>query len=241
MSRQYPDFELYASGRPMRACMRLRRSRAPDIARRYPPNPYGPGVNDALPSDINVLVLKSAPQIPIRHDASRGATSTTSPRRRTAFGKQFVWWVKDDLDVERMLAAAARFAGLHRLPILQDDDPDGNHTGARGSHGIHEDATDTDSPSRDRIFSGRCVRRLVGVRGGDCRGGLSETDPLRCCERSELPARLTAPASASFSNASTTKWTRGTRRFSRLSSIVRAVTEQITTTTTRAETPRNSF
>ena len=45
-------------------------------------------------------------------------------RRRTAFAKPFVWWVKDDLDVRAMREAAGAFVGMHDFRSFTDSDPD---------------------------------------------------------------------------------------------------------------------
>ena len=44
-------------------------------------------------------------------------------RRRTAFAKPYVWWVKEDLDLPRMREVAARFVGMHDFRSFSDDDP----------------------------------------------------------------------------------------------------------------------
>jgi tRNA pseudouridine38-40 synthase len=70
------------------------------------------GLNDRLPSDINVLRVDPAPDdFHARHDARRRFYLYQISRRRTAFGKRFVWWVKEPLDVRQMQACAALFSG----------------------------------------------------------------------------------------------------------------------------------
>jgi tRNA pseudouridine38-40 synthase len=135
-----------------------------------------------------------------RHDAIARSYIYHVARRRTAFAKQFVWWVKDDLDVERMRAAAARFAGLHDFQSFTDDDPEEKSTQVLVElMEIHEDADLILIHVEGSHFLWKMVRRLVGVLVEIGRGGLSETDALAMLsERSELPARLTAPASGLF-------------------------------------------
>jgi tRNA pseudouridine38-40 synthase len=49
-------------------------------------------------------------------------------RRRTAFGKKLVWWIKDELDVRRMRAAAALFVGMRDWQAFTEDDPEEKST-----------------------------------------------------------------------------------------------------------------
>src|SRR5919206_4444849 len=107
------EFELYGSGRTdagvhamaQVAHLDLQTTAAPEMLRRR--------INDALPSDINILRAdKVRHKFHARHDAKARSYIYNVSRRRTAFAKPFVWWVKDDLHVERMRAAAARFVGF---------------------------------------------------------------------------------------------------------------------------------
>src|SRR5262245_5950064 len=104
------EFELYGSGRTD-AGVHARGQVAPlDIDVSLPPETLRRRINDALPSDINVLqVEKVRRRFHARHDAVARSYIYQISRRRTAFAKPFVWWVKEDLDAERMRRAAARF------------------------------------------------------------------------------------------------------------------------------------
>src|SRR5262245_60689294 len=65
-------------------------------------------LNDLLPFDIHIQRLDAAPAaFHARHDALLRVYRYRVSRRRTAFGKPFVWWVRDHLDAARMAAAAA--------------------------------------------------------------------------------------------------------------------------------------
>src|SRR6476646_5133087 len=65
------------------------------------------GVNDRLPSDVNVLeAAETADGFHARHDALSRTYEYRISRVRTAFEKPFVWWVKDTLDAEAMKAGA---------------------------------------------------------------------------------------------------------------------------------------
>src|SRR5437867_10842937 len=94
------EFELYGSGRTdagvhaisQVAHLDLQTSSAPEALRRR--------INEALPADINILrAEKVRHKFHARHDAKARSYIYNVARRRTAFAKPFVWWVKDDLDV----------------------------------------------------------------------------------------------------------------------------------------------
>jgi tRNA pseudouridine38-40 synthase len=72
------------------------------------------GVNKLLPHDINLLSVRAcAAGFHARHDAVRRYYLYQIAARRTAFGKPFVWWVRDALDVAAMEAAGRLLAGRH--------------------------------------------------------------------------------------------------------------------------------
>jgi tRNA pseudouridine38-40 synthase len=71
-------------------------------------------VNDLLPTDIEVLGLDLAPErFHARHDAVLRSYVYQLSRRRTAFAKPFVWWVKRPLDAERLRSAWSMLVGRH--------------------------------------------------------------------------------------------------------------------------------
>ena len=195
------DFELYGSGRTDAGVHALAQVAHLDIDTDVPPEALRRRVNDALPSDINILrVEKVRHKFHARHDATGRSYVYHLARRRTAFAKSLVWWVKDDLDVERMRAAAARFVGLHDFQSFSDDDPEEKSTQVLVDVlEIHEDGDLILVHIEGSHFIWKMVRRLVGVLVQIGRGQLSEADAVgMLTTRSELPARLTAPASGLF-------------------------------------------
>ncbi|MCS6885463.1 MAG: tRNA pseudouridine(38-40) synthase TruA [Acidobacteriota bacterium] len=71
-------------------------------------------INASLPKDINLLKVERADlNFHARHDAVSRYYLYQLSRRRTALAKNFVWWIKDELDVEAMSAAATAIAGMH--------------------------------------------------------------------------------------------------------------------------------
>lgn len=197
------DFELYGSGRTDAGVHALAQVAHLDVSTTLPPDTITRRLNDELPADINILSATVVPhRFHARHDAVARRYLYQIATRRTAFAKPFVWWVKEPLRVERMQQAAASFIGLHDFGSFAAADRDDAEASTRvllerlevrahgslllvGVEGSH--------------FLWRMVRRLVGVlaavgRGDlDARGAASLLD-----QRSDLPAKLTAPASGLF-------------------------------------------
>jgi tRNA pseudouridine38-40 synthase len=195
------DFELYGSGRTDAGVHALAQIAHLDIDIAGAAETLRRRINDALPADINVLhAEKVRHRFHARHDALARSYIYHVARRRTAFAKQYVWWVKDDLDVNRMREAAAQFVGLHDFQFFSDDEPDEKSTKVLvDTLEIYEDGDLLLIHIEGSHFLWKMVRRLVGVLVEIGRGGLSASTvgTLRA-ERSDLPARLTAPASGLF-------------------------------------------
>ncbi len=158
-------------------------------------------MNDALPSDINVL---SVEPVPHRFHARRDAVSRSYvyqvALRRTAFAKPFVWWVKDDLDVRAMREAAGAFVGMHDFRSFTDSDPDEVSTHVQVDLvELKEDGALILFRVGGSHFVWKMVRRVVGVLVEVGRGRLSADEAEGFLEeRSTVPARVTAPASGLF-------------------------------------------
>jgi tRNA pseudouridine38-40 synthase len=196
-----PAFELYGSGRTDAGVHASAQVAHLDIDLTTPPEGLRRRINEALPSDINILrAEKVRHKFHARHDAKGRSYVYNVARRRTAFAKPFVWWVKDDLDLNRMRAAAARFVGFHDFQSFSDDDPDEKSTHVQvDTLEIYEDGDLILIHIEGSHFIWKMVRRLVGVLVEIGRGGLTvDSAASMLAERSELPARLTAPASGLF-------------------------------------------
>ena len=135
-----------------------------------------------------------------RHDAVARSYLYHVARRRSAFYKPFVWWVKEGLNVAAMRQAAAGFVGLHDFQAFSDDDPEERSTRVQvDAFEIHEDGDLVLFHVQGSHFIWKMVRRLVGVLVAVGRGELPVADAAALLDRpSDLPARLTAPASGLF-------------------------------------------
>ena len=194
-------FELYGSGRTDAGVHALAQVAHLDIGRAAPPETLRRRLNELLPSDINVLRIDPVRhRFHARHDAVARSYIYQLARRRTAFAKHFVWWVKDDLDLAAMRALASGFVGRHDFQSFSDDDPGEKSTEVQvDTFDLHEDGDLIVVHIEGSHFVWKMVRRLVGVLVEVGRGGLDAADALAMLRaRSEVPARLTAPAAGLF-------------------------------------------
>lgn len=161
-------------------------------------------LNDALPFDVNVLELKSAsPAFHARHDADLRVYRYRIARRRTAFGKPWVFWVKDHLDLSAMAAAAGAFVGRHDFATFCENPEGHDSTIVEVSFSKVKEAAGEPGLVLFRIgashFLWKMVRRLVGTLI-EIGAGRESVDlvPALLVSRSPKVARWTAPASGLF-------------------------------------------
>jgi tRNA pseudouridine38-40 synthase len=196
-----PRVETYGSGRTDAGVHALAQVVHVDLVSAVPPQTLLARVNDALPPDINVLSAERvAARFHARHSAVARSYLYQIARRRTAFAKPFVWWVRDPLDLARMQTAASELVGFGDFRAFTDDDPEEKSTEvlvdeiAVEQHGMLILVRVSGSH-----FLWKMVRRLVGVLVEIGRGGLEPRDVRRLLSSdSSVPARLTAPASGLF-------------------------------------------
>ena len=200
------EFELYGSGRTDAGVHALAQVAHLDVYTTLAPELLRRKINDELPADIHIRSIDKAPhRFHARHDARSRSYLYQISRRRTAFAKPFVWWIREPLNVSSMRSAAGRFIGMKDLGAFTDDDPDEKSTrvlldrlelaecGAlilirvQGSH-----------------FLWKMVRRIVGVLAAVGRGSMTmaQVDALiqgRGLPGADVtPASLTAPAAGLF-------------------------------------------
>jgi tRNA pseudouridine38-40 synthase len=162
-------------------------------------------LNDQLATDINVMEVETATdRFHARHDVSSRTYLYQISTRRTAFGKKYVWWVKDRLDVKAMAQAAGLIAGRHDFAAFSERD-----TKEQSTIVVVESAeviTD-EHLILFRItashFLWKMVRRLVGSLVEVGRGNAKIDDFAQLIEHPTIgsklePARVTAPPSGLF-------------------------------------------
>jgi len=121
-------------------------------------------------------------------------------RRRTAFAKPFVWWVREPLNVQQMREGAAAFVGRRDFRGFTDDDPDEKSTIVEiGECRIEEDGDAILTVIEGSHFLWKLVRRLVGVLVEIGKGTLPSTAAAALLKDPKgIPATLTAPPSGLF-------------------------------------------
>ena len=147
--------------------------------------PFPAAVNEALPADIHLLSIAPADdRFHARHPAVARAYLYQIARRRTAFGKRFVWWIERPLDLDAMASAAARVVGRHDFARVATSAAKGSTLVVVESAEIVAPTTSSCSASWRRIFSGRwCVdwsarwSRSAPARSSSRRSPRSSIDP----------------------------------------------------------------
>ncbi len=195
------DLEMHGAGRTdagvhalaQVAHLEVRTMLAPEIIRRK--------LNDELPADINILeVEKASSRFHARHDAGARSYLYQISRRRTAFGKRFVWWVRDRLDAGEMRRCASAFVGMHDFQSFSADEPEEKSTAVNVEEARVEETGDL---ILIRVvgshFLWKQVRQMVGILAEAGRRAISReqiTGLLR--HPSDIPAKFTAPPSGLF-------------------------------------------
>ena len=166
-----------------------------------PPLAIEHGLNDRLPFDVNILEVESAPSgFHARHDALSRTYLYRISRRRTAFDKRYVWWVRDRLNFTAMAGVAKLFAGRHDFSSFCEN--------AEGQTSTLIEVAASEALDRGREihyrveashFLWKMVRRLVGTLVEVGRGTVPVADVATLLARkSREPAKWTAPPSGLF-------------------------------------------
>jgi tRNA pseudouridine38-40 synthase len=128
-------------------------------------------LNDELPAEIVVLSAEEAPpSFHARHDAATRTYRYQISRRKQAFAKKYVWWIKDPLDVARMAEAARYIPGRHNFSLFRQKDP----TKPDDSPIVHVESASIEVPPEHHghliffhveasHFLWKMVRRLTGA------------------------------------------------------------------------------
>jgi tRNA pseudouridine38-40 synthase len=195
------DFELYGAGRTDAGVHAVAQVAHLDVATNLPPDTLRGRMNEELPADINILSAVVVPhRFHARHHAVARRYLYQIARRRTAFAKPYIWWIREPLDLAHMRQAGNAFVGTHDFSSFAVERDDDQSTLVRLDRlDIVEEGALVLISVEGSHFLWRMVRRLVGVLAAIGRGevGLAAATAL-LRERSELPARLTAPASGLF-------------------------------------------
>jgi tRNA pseudouridine38-40 synthase len=195
------EFELYGAGRTDAGVHALAQIAHLELYTDLSAATLRARINDALPADIHIRTIDKVPhRFHARHDAVSRSYLYQIARRKTAFFKPYVWWIKDPLDTGRIRDAGASFVGMKNFESFTADEP-----GEKSTKVLVDrlEVADEGALVLIRIqgshFLWRMVRRIVGVLAAVGRGELTaERSAAFLRERSDVPATLTAPASGLF-------------------------------------------
>lgn len=160
------------------------------------------GLNDLLPASINILSVDHAhPKFHARHSAVSRSYLYLIAKRRTAFGKKYVWWIKDRLHVTKMQQTLDLFQGFHDFVSFADKRMDKDASTQVQIESVR--LVETGGLIVIRIvgshFLWKMVRRIVGVTAEAGRGRFSAAEiKSMLASYSDIPAHYTAPPSGLY-------------------------------------------
>ncbi|MBU0483463.1 MAG: tRNA pseudouridine(38-40) synthase TruA [Proteobacteria bacterium] len=157
--------------------------------------------NELLPANIAVLAISPChARFHARHSCIGRSYLYQIAKRKSAFNKKYVWWVKDRLDSAAMAETAVIFAGMHDFVSFAERQELKKSTLVR-LNGVY--LYEDDEMLRLRVvgshFLWRMVRRMAGVLVEVGRGNLSKSEVAAfLAGPADAPSRLTAPPSGLF-------------------------------------------
>ena len=137
-------------------------------------------LDGALPQDIAIQDVSSCPpRFHARHDAVDRTYLYQISRRRSAFGKPWIWWVKRSLDLDRLTKTWTAFEGDQDVSAFADLDTEEDGRTRMLRCEVVESGSLILLRVRAHHFYRRQVRRMVGATVA-C--ALGEEEPRRVLE-----------------------------------------------------------
>jgi len=158
-------------------------------------------LNEILPHDINILkVEKCDAGFHARHSAVARSYVYIISRKRSAFGKRYVWWVKEEISVARMQEAAALFRGFHDFASFGATTEEEQSTLVDiGYLDVRESGNQILIHIMGSHFLWMMVRRIAGVLVHAGKSKLTFEEIRGFMEQySERPSQLSAPPSGLY-------------------------------------------
>ncbi len=195
------DFEFQGAGRTDAGVHALNQVAHLDIKTNLNEKRIKNLLNDNLPADINILTVeKTTKNFHARRDATYKSYLYIISQRRTAFAKNFIWWIKDELDFDKMNLSAQNFIGFKNFISFSELDDEEKTTFVK-----IEDIQMKKEGALILIriigshFLWKMVRRMIGVLVEIGRKNLTSDDLVRYLkEKSDEPAKFTAPPSGLY-------------------------------------------
>jgi tRNA pseudouridine38-40 synthase len=194
-------FEFYGSGRTDAGVHAIEQVAHLDVQTDLPLLQVRYKLNDALPQDINILDIEKAnPKFHARHDAIARSYIYLISKRKTALGKQFVWWIKDPLNIEKMRQAANELVGFKDFNSFTDDSPEEKSTLVELKFlDVYEYGDTIIIHTIGSHFLWKMVRRMVGILVETGRGNINPKEIQNILKNPDFPvAKYTAPPSGLF-------------------------------------------
>lgn len=195
------DFEFMGSGRTDAGVHALGQIAHLEARTMLSPHVMRMKINDLLPSDVNIIeISKVQPKFHARHHAISRSYVYQISQRRTAFGKRYVWWIKDELNIQAMKGACKVFEGFHDFRSFTQDDPEAKSTTVELEVcQLHVSGPLILINIRGSHFLWRMVRQMIGMIV-ECGRGAITPEQLAELLRTEssFPATKTAPPSGLF-------------------------------------------
>jgi tRNA pseudouridine38-40 synthase len=193
--------ELYGAGRTDAGVHALGQVAHLDVPTEMNPKTMIVRLNEILPYDINVLKLeKCDPEFHARYSAVARSYVYIISRRRSAFGKRYLWWVKEALSVDKMQEVAAMFRGFHDFSSFGATTEEEKSTLVDiGYLDVRESGNQITIHILGSHFLWMMVRRVTGVLVHAGKGKLTVDEIQGFMEQySERPSQLSAPPSGLY-------------------------------------------
>lgn len=194
--------EIQAAGRTDAGVHALAQVAHLEVTRRLPPQKILFELNERLPATINILAVEEAPaEFHARHSALAKSYIYMISRRRSAFLKKYVWWIRDNLNTAVMRKTIEVFNGFHDFSSFADKRID-KHLSTK----VAVEKTELMEQGDLIIFRivashflWKMVRRIVGIMVEAGRENMPITDVEHLLDSpSEVPAHYTSPPSGLF-------------------------------------------
>ena len=158
-------------------------------------------INDELSSDINIIrIEKAGKNFHARHSAKSRQYVYRISKQRTAFEKKYVWWIKDELNTNKMKLSSDIFKGFKDFKSFSD-----KNAVLESTKVLLDEITVEENGSiiliriKGSHFLWKMVRRIVGILVEVGRGNMNEKDIIKFFEKySNEPSKYTAPPSGLF-------------------------------------------
>jgi tRNA pseudouridine38-40 synthase len=194
-------FELYGSGRTDSGVHALAQVAHLDLKTDQKPDKIRMTLNDALPATINIrLVEKVHDKFHARYDAKARSYVYHITTRRTAFGKKYAYWVKDNLNIRAMTDAAREFEGFHDFSSFGTPEDEKSSSKVKVLHvSVEKRGASILIHIVGSHFLWKMVRRIAGVLIECGRGNMDSGGVIQLLKKkSDIPAKLTVPPSGLF-------------------------------------------